>query len=146
MPLKSDGWQSPKNILQASSANYSWHLSPSVHPGTRSTNMKQFSCLSYIPRVSHIQREILSIRQWGFSKVQMLFVHSVAIHVCQKELLRCSIIPLTGRDKKTEPVAFYVVFLKFRHLVVWLLRVFREMYFGGFSGLCWGDSHFTVRL
>lgn len=60
------------------------------------------SRLSYIPQVLHIQREPSAFRQWGFLNVQTLFVHSVSTHVCQRKLLRCSIIALTGRDRKTK--------------------------------------------
>lgn len=80
-----------------------------------------------------------SIQQWGCLNAQVLFVHSVHTHLCQKERLQCSITALTAREhhrQKPEPFAFYVVFLKFQCLGVGLPGIFRGIY-GGFSGLYW---------
>ena len=90
----------------------------------------------------------LSIQPWGCLNVQVLFVHSVDTHVCQKELLQYRITALTTREhhslKRETCLQFslYVVFQGggvtgyFYGILFWWL--FRTLY--------WQGPYFTVRL
>lgn len=112
--------KSPKNILQANS----WLLSPFDRP------VKEYEIIFCpFPPFLTSRVSIDHTQRWDCLNVQALFVHSVHTHVCQKELLRCSITALTAREhhrqkKKQSCFAFYVVSLKF-----W---VFRAGYAGNF--------------
>lgn len=60
--------------------------------------MEQFSASLLHPSRPACPSTTLGIQQWGCLNVQVLFVHSVHTHVCQKERLRCSITAFTARE------------------------------------------------
>lgn len=112
---------------QSLSANYSLHLSPRCHlsPAALSQRVRNhFKFLSFVPQIPCFRLTTLSIQQSGCLNGQVLFVHRVHSHVCQKELLQCSITALMAREhcrhkinKKTRGeklFASYVVLLKFQ--------------------------------
>lgn len=86
---------------QSLSANYSLHLSPRCHlsPAALSQRVRNhFKFLSFVPQIPCFRLTTLSVQQSGCLNGQVLFVHRVHSHVCQKELLQCSITALMARE------------------------------------------------
>lgn len=75
-------------------------------------------------------------QQWGCLNVQVLFVHSVHTHICQKELLRCSIADLTAREHHRQKHRAVCFLCSLSEVVRGgVAGNFKEIYFDGLSEL-----------
>lgn len=86
----------------------------------------------------------LGIQQWGCLNVQILFVHSVTNHFCSVASQPWQVE--IKKKKRYRAFCFLCSVSEVSSIQQWGYWVFSRICFGGFSGLCWGDSYFTVRL